>query len=233
MGRLLGIVGAPPLGARQVLMDFYALAEPEHLQGWGMSGFNNGRAVYFGRSATSALANPALYETAVQKCEKSNSSTIMAHFRKGSGDPCDITQVHPFHHRDWVFGHDGALARPGDLMIVDTVPQGQTDSERLLHWLVERMIPADDATAALIEGIQELKEKMEFTALTFLLTDGLRMWAYRESKDKNTTLFWAEEKGKNLICSEPMAPVARWKDVPQKKLFVFDPAQVVPQLLAV
>jgi predicted glutamine amidotransferase len=233
MGRLLGVVGAAPLAVRQVLTDFAALAKPEHLQGWGMSGFNNGRAVYFGRSATSVHSSPALYETAIQKAEKSNSPIVMAHLGKGADDPCAITQVHPFHHRDWVFAHEGSLPRPGDLMIVDTVPQGQTESERLLHWFVERIIPADEATAALIAGIQELKEKMHYTALTFLLTDGLRLWAYRESKDKNATLFWAEEKGKKLICSEPLAPVARWNDVPQKKLFVFDPAQATPQLLAV
>jgi predicted glutamine amidotransferase len=233
MGRLLGIVGAPPLVVRDVLMDFYGLAEPGHLQGWGMSGFNNSRAVYFGRSAGSVQANSEQYKTAVQKCEKSNASIMVAHFREGVGDPCDITQVNPFHHRDWVFAHNGSIASPGDLTIVDTIPQGQNGSERLLHWFVERMIPSDDATTALVEGIQELKEKMEFTALTFLLTDGARMWAYRESKDKNDTLFWAEENGKNIICSEPMAPVSRWKDIPQKKLFVFDPAQVAPQLLPV
>jgi len=233
MGRLLGMVGTPPLGARQMLMDFYGLAEAGHLQGWGMSGFNNGRAVYFGRSSAAVQSNPASYETAVQKCEKSNSPIMMAHFRRDPGDACDITQVHPFHHRDYVFAHDGPIERPGDLAIVDTVPQGQNASERLLHWLVERMIPADDATTALIEAIQELKEKMEVPALTFLLTDGQRLWAYRESKDKSATLFWTEENGKRVICSEPLAPVARWKDIPQKKLFVFDPAQVAPQLLTV
>ncbi len=122
---------------------------------------------------------------------------MMAHFRKEAGDDCDITQVHPFHHRDWVFAHDGPIERPGDLAIVDTVPQGQNASERLLHWFVERMITADDATTALIEAIQELKEEWRFRPLTFLLTDGQRLWAYRESKDKNATLFFGRKKMAN------------------------------------
>jgi len=230
MGRLLGIVGLPPLSARQVLTDFYSLAGPSYPHGWGVSGFNNGRAVYFGRSAEPAAATRPGYELAMQKAEKSQTAVVVAHFRKAGDGQSDMSRVHPFHHRDWVFAHDGSIARPGDLPLVDVgTPQGQTDSERLLHWLLEKIVPADDPTAALAEGIQELKEKMEFTALTFLLSEGTQLWAYREAKDKNATLFWTQEAGKSLICSEPLAPVARWKDIPQKKLALFTPSQPAPQ----
>jgi len=226
MGRLLGVIGVPPLAPRSILESFYKIADPAYPHGWGMSGFNISRAVYFGRTSQPALETTTTYEAAIQKAEKSTTSVIMAHFRKAADGQSEISRVHPFHHRDWVFAHDGSVMKPGDLAIADTTtPQGQTDSERLLHWLLERIIPADEPTAGLSEGLNELKEKLEFTALTFLLTDGVRLWAYREAKDKNATLFWTEEAGKYVVCSEPLAPVARWKDIPQKKLMVFSSAQ--------
>jgi predicted glutamine amidotransferase len=232
MGRLLGFVGPPPLAPRAFLQDFYGLGEPHYPHGWGISGFNIGRAVYFGRSPQPVHASPALYDAAVQKAEKSNTSILVAHFRKAADDTSDISRVHPFHHRDWVFAHDGSIAKPGDLSLVDTAPQGQTDSERMLHWLLERIIPADEPTPALIEGLRELRSSMDFTSLTFLLTDGMQLWAYREAKSDRTTLFWAEENGKFMVCSEPLAPTSRWNDVPQKNLIVFAP-KAVPQILLV
>lgn len=232
MGRLFGVVGEVPLSPRDDLQAFYALANPGYPDGWGISGFNIERAVYFGRSPQSVFSNPSLYDTAIQKAEKSKTKIIVASFRKSADGFTDISRVHPFHHRDWVMANDGTLAKPELFQLSDTAPQGQSGSERLLHWLLERMIPADDFTAGLVEGLHELRTMMDYTSLTFLLTDGQMLWAYREAKGKQT-LFWKQSAGKAVLCSEPLGAPAEWKDVPQKTLMVFAPGAPTPKVLPV
>jgi len=232
MGRLFGMVGEVPLSPREDLQAFYALANPGYPDGWGISGFNIERAVYFGRSPQSVFSNPPLYETAIQKAEKSKTKVIVGHFRKSADGVTDISRVHPFHHRDWVLAHDGALSKPDLFQLSDTAPQGQTDSERLLHWLLERMIPEEDYTTALVAALQELRPMMEYTSLTFLLTDGQQLWAYREAKEKQT-LFWKKSGDKHVLCSEPLGASSEWKDVMQKTLLVFSPSAPVPRVVPV
>lgn len=185
-----------------------------------MSGFSNSRAVYFARSTRSLGAEPELLGTALDKADKSQAPVVLTALG-ANGTVAEMNQVQPFHHRDWIFAHDGVLLHPENLSLTDTAPQGQHGSERLMHWILERVIPADDPTEAMALAIQDLRQKMEFTALTFVLSDGLRLWAYREVREKGATLFWMEDGAQVIICSEPLPPVPRWKDLPQRKLAVF------------
>src|SRR5260370_37535607 len=112
MCRMLGIIGKPPLPIQEALKAFYPLCtqgcvkkgmSPGHLDGWGISGFSVGRAVYFARRAEPATQGEIEYMQAGERAIKSGAPIVIAHFRKASGSEPGISNTHPFHHRDWVF----------------------------------------------------------------------------------------------------------------------------------
>ena len=116
MCRLLAIAGTRPLPVLDALTAFYPLCTkgcvkkgmaPGHTDGWGISGFSGGRAVYFARRPESAAQDEAEYRQAAERAAKSSSPLVIAHFRKASGSGAEIANTHPFHHKDWIFAHNG------------------------------------------------------------------------------------------------------------------------------
>lgn len=224
MGRLLGVVGKPPLPTRECLMAFASLGDSGYRDGWGISGFHNERAVYFGRSQGAMAEERALFEKAVQKAESSTTPILVAHLRQSRDGTHEMNSTHPFHHRDWVFAHDGSIDKTADLTLVDTAPQGQTDSERFLHWALEQVIPEMDPTQALIAAIRDLSSKTRFTSLNFVLAHGKTLWAYHDSTEPQATLSWAPlSTGGGVVCSEKLRLAYPWQEVPQKTLLVLSP----------
>ena len=76
MCRLLGIVGTHPLPVRETMESFFPLGKsghikctmkPGHLDGWGLSGFSNRRAVYFERRAESITEDKNIVTAAAEK----------------------------------------------------------------------------------------------------------------------------------------------------------------------
>jgi predicted glutamine amidotransferase len=256
MCRLLGIVGTPPLPAKKVLQAFYPLCtvghvkcimKPGHLDGWGVSGFNGERAVYFDRKAESAADGKPLFEKAADKAERANGPVVIAHFRKASAGARDIRNTHPFHQRDWIFAHNGTVYNAAELKLADSTPQGQTDSERLFCWILEQVHDELDPTAALVKLLKEWRPKLVFSALNFLMTDGKTLWAYRDYGDKNLepgetveerekyyTLYWTSLGKSVVICSEPLKTAsASWQPFKERTLAVFTPTKLSPQIIPI
>jgi len=254
MCRMMGVIGQPPLPAKQVMNSFYALCEsgraacgdkPGHGDGWGLSGYSGGRAVYFARSVHSAAKDRSLYEDAITRASKSKSPVLISHFRKASAGSVDIGNTHPFHYRDWVFAHNGTLFNAiSTLSIETTQPQGQTDSERMGLWLLEKMVPALDPTATLIEALEIIREKTSYSSLSFLLTNGHTLWAYREFTDQQLeagetlddrdgyfSLVWTSVEKLFVVCSEPLPDLGHvWKSLPNRTLAIFTPGTDAPKI---
>src|SRR5438874_2677442 len=144
MCRMLGIIGTPPLPVQETLKAFYPLCtegcvkkgmNPGHLDGWGVSGFSGGRAVYFARQAGPASQDESQYGQAGARALKFRAPIVIAHFRKASGTAPAIPNTHPFHYQDWIFAHNGTIYGPiGSFPLYGAEPQGQTDSERYFLW---------------------------------------------------------------------------------------------------
>src|SRR5882724_3786369 len=103
MCRLLGMAGTSPLPIQEALAAFYPLCAdgcvkkgmaPGHMDGWGISGFSDGRAVYFARRSESAAQCEADYRAAAERAAKSRLPVMLAHFRKASTGPVDTANTH-------------------------------------------------------------------------------------------------------------------------------------------
>jgi len=221
---------------------------PGHLDGWGISGFSAGRAVYFARQSASAADTEEEYRQATERAAKSSTPVLLAHFRKASESKPALANTHPFHHQDWMFAHYGTIyGAAASLPLAAAEPQGGTDSERFFLWIYEQIHAETDPTRALVDLLKKIREELVYTSLNFLLSDGARLWAYREFGDKRMekgetlkdreeyyTLSFATTPSSVIFCSEPLTAVsAAWTPFPQRTLAVVTPQAPVPQLVKI
>jgi glutamine amidotransferase len=257
MCRILGLLGPYPLPLKEVLDSFYQLGKdgcvkctmtPGHLDGWGISGFSAGRAVYFDRKAEPVTEGKTSFASAGEKALRSQSPFVIAHLRKASSGQRDISNTHPFHSRDWVFAHNGTIfGAEASFTLRDSRPQGQTDSERFFLWIQENIQNEQDRTEALSRLLRQSRSTLVYSALNFVMTDGQTLWAYREYGDKRLdpgetlperekyyTLYFARVERSAVICSEPLKAVSKmWQPIPQRTLAVFTPEMLAPRTVAV
>lgn len=256
MCRLLGLIGVPPLPVGQVLDAFLPLSKeghvkctmtPGHLDGWGISGYSGGRAVYFERRADPATDAGELFQKAKDKAQLSQTRVLIAHLRKASAGVRDLRNTHPFHCRDWIFAHNGTLFNVSALPLIDNQPQGQTDSEHFMLWLLEQVRNEEDVTEALVNVLKEWREKLVFSSLTFILTDGKTLWAYRDYGDKNFeagetlaerdkyyTLYTVRVGQCDILCSEPLKSVApSWRPLLPRTLMEFSLTKPAPRTFSI
>lgn len=252
MARILGLVGVPPLPIAESINAFLPLAatgivpkgaEPGHRDGWGFSGFSKERAVYFDRQSQPLSATGDRTAPMVQRAVASQSPILLGHLGKRTAPSDDISITQPFHYRDWVMVYDGLIFNPERLDIGDYQTQGNGDGERLLVWLVDQAGVSTDPTAALLEALRIMHDKIQFSAISFLLSDGKMIWAYRETSgdrvDKHSRADLQVAHGLSyrtvgkgwMLCSESLISLGKdWTLLPEKTLAAFSINGTAPQL---
>lgn len=253
MCRLFAMIGDAPLPVSGAIEPFTALckkgavlpcATPGHEDGWGFSGFSKGRAVYFDRQMKALEATPERLPAVIQRIVSIESPLVVGHLRKGATHLVEMGDVQPFHYRDWVFAHNGNIFDAQKLDIADYQTQGRTDSERFLVWLVDQVGVAIDPTEALAEILSTVREKLHFNSLTFLLSEGTTLWAYREiskealekgvtlaDRQNYFTLFMGKVGETAVLCSEAIPEIkVGWKLLPERTLATYKIGRADPIL---
>lgn len=221
---------------------------PGHLDGWGISGYSAGRAVYFERRADPVTEGRELFGKALDRARQSQSPVVIAHLRKASEGARGTGNTHPFHSRDWIFAHNGTVyGVQASLPLRDSQPQGDTDSEHLMLWLLEQVHSALDTTLALAKVLKKCREQLVFSALNFVMTDGKSLWAYRDYGDKHLelgetveerrkyyTLYATRVDRSAVVCSEPLNSISKfWQPITPRTLAIFTPAMLAPQTITI
>lgn len=132
------------------------------------------------------------------------SPLFLSHVRATSGTPIQQTNCHPFHHRRWLFVHNGAIAGFHDLrrdLMLGVDPalfphiQGSTDSEVLFYLALTQGL-ADDPIAALertlgiVEAVASGHGVEGAVQASIGVSDGERLWAVRYATSETPrTLF--------------------------------------------
>lgn len=245
MCRMLGLAGLTASVAADALRAFYPLCtagrvrpnkSPGHLDGWGIVGYEAGRPVEFERRPRPASEDREAWDKAARAAAASDSAVILAHVRKASVGDRRLENTHPFQSGAWTFCHNGTLGDHGRLPLKRLAPQGQTDSERLFLYLVEAQegVPVADRPAALTQTLAGVERDHPFQSLTFLMSDGLSLYAYRshsaqglepgETADTRAayfTLWTAQALGVHLVCSQPILPERfSWQPLKNQELAV-------------
>jgi glutamine amidotransferase len=134
------------------------------------------------------------------------SGLVFAHIRASTGTPVQQTNCHPFRHGKWLWMHNGAIARFGDvkrdiMLAIDASlyghVEGSTDSEAFfflaLTFGLEHDPPAAvERAVGFIDRAGRQRGIPQPIQMTVAVTDGQRVWAFRYSSEgRSRSLFYS------------------------------------------
>jgi len=228
MCRMLGIISRKVVPS-SYLRDFRVLAEkgkvpraatPGHRDGWGIVYYDGRKPMYLGRQATNAMEDER-YEKACENLDKLQIfGVLLAHLRKRSVGSATIENTSPFISGTWCFAHNGTIRN--FLAEVEGEREDMTDSERFFRLLLQE----NKRTEGIIEEtigpvIKRVVGLYEYSSLTFLLSDGDGLYAYRDFSDTKMEdyygLMYAKTGDMVIFTQEPLWK-KDWVDVPNKCL---------------
>lgn len=193
--------------------------KPGHKDGWGIVGYQNHTPIHLGRQPTNAMEDPK-YEKACERLDQLRlTGSLMAHLRKASLGARSYENTAPFIRDEWCFGHNGTIPK------IDTNMKGlrgNTDSEAFFLLLYRRILDTSiSIDKAIDDTIQEVRQENEISSLTFLLSNGTRIYAYREYSDPKFSwyynLMYAVDENMVLV-SQQKIWYRDWVTIPNKTL---------------
>ena len=228
MCRMLGIISRKPVPS-SYLRDFRVLArkgrvpkgaELGHKDGWGIVYYDGRKPRYLGRQATDAMEDKR-YEKACENLDRVQiSGVLLAHLRKRSVGSATFENTSPFLRETWCFAHNGTIR---DFFAeVEGEREDMTDSERFFRLLLQE----NERTRGVIEEtigrvIDKVTGIYNYSSLTFLLSDGESLYAYRDVSDREMEdyygLMYARNDDMVIFTQEPIWK-KKWVDVPNKCL---------------
>ncbi len=207
MCRLFAAISGVRQSFEEDLLYFRHLSSV-HSDGWGIGWYYRNRPVVH-KSSVTALYDPK-YLTAARTIK---SNMVVAHLRKQTRGNVREVNSHPFTLKNYLFAHNGTISKSLKYLIRGDYRgmQGDTDSEMLMHFLVQQIEdqrPLFGMRKA-FRKIQKLNSngELDVTAVNFILTDGRTLYAYRKMYSRPQRLFYKyDENGheKLQISSVPL-----------------------------
>ena len=185
--------------------------------GFSLAWYGDEKAPALYKEIMPAWANPNL----IHICRAIRSNNFLAHVRASTFGGATYQNCHPFTHGQWSFVHNGQiggfeqLRRPLEATLPDPLyqmRQGITDSELLFLLIVAKGLNHDPQAAfsAAIDQIETLRRSYNIQhplRLTFVLSDGVQIFATRHSSDgRAPTLYHSQQMipGGTVLASEPL-----------------------------
>lgn len=169
---------------------------------------------------------------------------VMAHVRNPTSGDRSVLNTHPFHKDGWLFSHNGTLGNPLSLKVkllerYSESLQGNTDSEIMFHYLLQRIEQAGGAEAGILSAVREMSRDPDETtsSLNFALTDGTVLFALRRAfmNDEKypmnfarlgsiemvgpKTLLDRDSSTATVVSSEPFTP-GKWNSLEMGELLI-------------
>ena len=215
MCRVLGSVAAEPISLRTELLDAAnPLLRPEENDGWGMAAYPRaeGEEPRCFRFASNHTRDGADTKGRIHN----------VHVRRATIGGLTEQNTHPFCLGPYSFSHNGTVVNINLLEAgEDEQPAGETDSERYFR-LVMHHLDGKDTVNGLRYAVRATIERFPFSSLTFLFSDGERLYAYRLGLCE---LHWISRPGQLLVASERLTEEETWHSVKQDVLLVLDPRE--------
>lgn len=139
MCEIYGFSGSRERGLNHDLYEFYSHAD-QHPNGWGLALFNgNNFDIY--REANRADISEQLSSLMAHPI---SAKTALAHIRLATIGNIEYDNCHPFSEKDisgrrWTLIHNGTVFESDKLNKYIFLQKGETDSERILLYLIDRL----------------------------------------------------------------------------------------------
>lgn len=198
----------PPAIKSRLLREFFQSSAETYSGGWGMGYFTDEAPMVVKEpiKATDSFALPG----AIRRAEP---GFVMAHVRNPTSGDRSVLNTHPFQKDGWLFSHNGTLGNHHALKArllerySDTL-QGDTDSEVMFHYLLQRIEQAGHAETGILAAIRDMsRDPGEGTSsLNFALTDGTVLFAFRKAflNDEKYPMNFADLASLDLVGGKEM-----------------------------
>jgi predicted glutamine amidotransferase len=216
MCRVLGSVAAEPVSLRHELLEAAnPLIRPQQAdeEGWGIAAYRRAEGE---EPACARFTDP--HQAAGEPAMDTKARLHNAHARRPTVGDRTTENTHPFCLGPYTFSHNGTILNISRLENVEPCA-GDTDSERLFR-LVMHHLDANDPIDGLRYAVRATVERFPFSSLSFLFSDGEKLYAYRLG---HCELHWMSRPGRLLVASERLTEDETWHSVKQDVLLVLDP----------
>lgn len=223
MCELFGVTSPHKLALNELLLEFFSHGRM-HPNGWGIA-FFYGNAVSLEKQPEASHKSIYLKQRLQSEIEADH---MIAHIRLATRGTISYENTHPFVMRDnsgrrWTLAHNGTVFEGQSLRPFVGGQQGQTDSERILAYLVskvnmalergqalsarERFALADDTVCEIAPG----------NKVNLLLYDEELMYVHTNYRD---SLYVRRQDGAVVVSTVPLDHYA-WEAVPMNTLLAY------------
>ena len=226
MCELFGLSAAKKVDIDRALKEFYSHA-PDHPNGWGLY-YNQGCTTDFFYEKENRRADRSDTLKAILS-RKIYARNAIAHIRQATIGYEEMENTHPFRGtdlsgREWIFAHNGTIFEGDMLLSYTRIQKGETDSERILLYLLDNMnalirrkarpLSPGERFAVLEELVYRLSPHNK---LNLLIYDGEVLYIHTNCKD---SLHIREQEGIISVSTKPLGDDS-WKPVPFTRLISF------------
>lgn len=224
MCELFGVNSTEKIHLNIMLKELFSHAA-EHPHGWGMA-FFYGNAVSLEKQPEAAFKSRYLRQRLQAEIF---ADKMIAHIRLATKGTMDYENTHPFVMRDnsdrtWTLAHNGTIFDCGALEPFVKLQQGQTDSERILCYLIDCVNRAQDDVRRplapeerfhLVDSI--LCEITPENKVNLLLYDGEMMYVHTNYRDS----LYRSRQGRAILFSTRPLGQGTWEALPMNTLVAY------------
>ncbi|MGC8720724.1 MAG: class II glutamine amidotransferase [Thermodesulforhabdaceae bacterium] len=182
MCRLLGVIANKEVDLRFSLYEGPKTLRDlskENEDGWGLGWYRGGSPKVV-KEPRQAAESRGYRRTSAE----ARSRIFVAHVRKATKGSRTMENCHPFKWNQWLFAHNGSVDVEALFELLNeehrNAIHGETDSEVYFHWILQNVEQKGDVVHGIRVALREAR-KVRHTGLNFLLTDGEKLYAYREA----------------------------------------------------
>lgn len=224
MCELLGVSAAKEIPFNGLLREFFSHSQ-RHPNGWGLATFSHG-GPSVEKEPVQALKSAYLKERLQYKIE---AAVLLAHIRFATIGNMEYRNCHPFVRKDssgrfWTLIHNGTIFDYPALSPYQYLQEGETDSERILMYLVAQINRKQAAAGRPLEAAERFQLLDSLLAamsrgnkLNLLFYDGTFLYVHTNYAN---SLYVRENGTCAVFCTTPLAE-GEWEPVPFTTLCVY------------
>ncbi len=224
MCEIFGVSSQNDFTANGYLRTFFSHSS-HHPHGWGLACLSRESALVEKESIRASDSN-YLKERLSQAV---SAKLILAHIRYATIGNVEYKNCHPFTARDntgrrWTLIHNGTIFDYPPLNSYVQKQNGDTDSERIILYLIERLNEAQNKKGARLEFAERFDlfdaiicDMAKDNKLNLLFSDGKYLYAHTNCRG---TLFYLTRENTTLFATVPLSEEA-WQPLPFTRLLAF------------
>lgn len=202
-----------------------------HPHGWGLATRDEGGRLDLRKGPERATDSALLAETLASPVSTTHA---LGHIRYATAGHLSYDNSHPFAGEDvtgrtWALIHNGSIFHQELVEGYGKAARGQSDSERVFLFLLDRLDEAElaghdsdeELFATLSRAVAELSAGNK---LNLALDDGT--FTYIHTNTEDDTLYWASEGDGILVCTRPLDGEG-WAPVPKRRLIALRNGRVM------